>query len=602
MFGLLRGCGNLSKAQHAVWWSHVCGACVTLGKEYGQLTRFATSFDASVLSLLVAAQSSSTLTTIPHTCAFRGFKTKDIVKHDTKAARYAALLNMAIVTTKLKDKAIDGDNLISKIAPSALVATANSFSGSLHQHAHDLGFSEGLTSIIKLAETQISVEQNAKAWSNPNFPEIDKLSYERFLELSKCTEESIGIAFSHTCTLASSPQNHKILHEIGKLFGRIMYLLDSFEDYRWDVRAKRFNSLFTSFPHFHESPSQRANVVKKIFDSSFLELRTHVYSLKLPHTESASVLRSLLVDQLHSRGRRIFATVSPSTVFSPLYTSAGNCACNSNKQKASLQPDFLSCAPQPLLLASDGEPTASSPSPSASSSSHPSSSPTPSSSPSSSSPTPSSAKNTDSKPNTDTNNSQNANSKTNSAKNKKYKKPLVHITLRKPKILRKGENDKEVSLNIGSKRALAQTGIIAASVAALRNLFGGQGITEVKKEEKAGMEGETKEADDTAADAKGSKEVQEDKEATEIKESKEAQEEVGKDKKEPVNNCCCDNCCTGCDCGGGCTPKTSSAGELSPADAVCCGTESGSLCDCGSCCECGSCDCGCCNCSCDCSC
>ena len=72
-----------------------------------------------------------------------------------------------------------------------------------------------------------------------------------------------------------------MLQEVGKQFGRMMYLLDSFEDYKWDTRAKRFNALHSAFPQHHNAPSQRAHVVKRLFDATFLELKTHISNLKL---------------------------------------------------------------------------------------------------------------------------------------------------------------------------------------------------------------------------------------------------------------------------------------------------------------------------------
>ena len=126
------------------------------------------------------------------------------------------------------------------------------------------------------------------------------VSLERFLTLSRCTEESTSIAFAHTCNITNSQEIHKVYHlqnfpyiaqltnekqilsDIGTSFGRIMYLLDSFEDYKWDVRANRFNALQSAFPHLHNSPSQRAHAVKKIFDSTFVELKTSICDLQLP--------------------------------------------------------------------------------------------------------------------------------------------------------------------------------------------------------------------------------------------------------------------------------------------------------------------------------
>ena len=45
---------------------------------------------------------------------------------------------MAILSTKLSDKAKDGDSLLASVVPSAFVAVASSYSQQLHKHAREL--------------------------------------------------------------------------------------------------------------------------------------------------------------------------------------------------------------------------------------------------------------------------------------------------------------------------------------------------------------------------------------------------------------------------------------------------------------------------------
>ena len=50
------------------------------------------------------------------------------------------MINIAIVGTKLRDKAADRDSLVASVVPSAFVAVADSFSESLHRQANELVF------------------------------------------------------------------------------------------------------------------------------------------------------------------------------------------------------------------------------------------------------------------------------------------------------------------------------------------------------------------------------------------------------------------------------------------------------------------------------
>ena len=51
---------------------------------------------------------------------------------------YASLVNMAILGTKLRDKAKDGDSLLASVVPAAFIAVAGSYSQQLHTNAHEL--------------------------------------------------------------------------------------------------------------------------------------------------------------------------------------------------------------------------------------------------------------------------------------------------------------------------------------------------------------------------------------------------------------------------------------------------------------------------------
>jgi hypothetical protein len=127
-----------------------------------------------------------------------------------KLHKYASLINIAIVGTNLRDKAADKDSLIAFVVPSAFVAVADSFSESLHKHAGELGFSDGLASILNLANSQSKIEESAKTWIENIHTNNWEVSFARFLILSRCTEESTSVAFSHTCNIAESPENHKV--------------------------------------------------------------------------------------------------------------------------------------------------------------------------------------------------------------------------------------------------------------------------------------------------------------------------------------------------------------------------------------------------------
>ncbi|WP_293315084.1 DUF5685 family protein [Mycobacterium sp.] len=58
MFGIIRPCRHrLGGELAAAWRAQLCGLCLALRDDYGQLARIATNHDGLVVSLLVEAQS-----------------------------------------------------------------------------------------------------------------------------------------------------------------------------------------------------------------------------------------------------------------------------------------------------------------------------------------------------------------------------------------------------------------------------------------------------------------------------------------------------------------------------------------------------------------
>ena len=90
MFGILRPCRHsLPGGLKADWTGHLCGLCLALRDEHGQLARTVTNYDGLVISVLVDAQTPSEprrRTAGP--CPLRGFRTAGVANGD--GARLAA--------------------------------------------------------------------------------------------------------------------------------------------------------------------------------------------------------------------------------------------------------------------------------------------------------------------------------------------------------------------------------------------------------------------------------------------------------------------------------------------------------------------------------
>ncbi|MYV56420.1 hypothetical protein GT042_28695, partial [Streptomyces sp. SID3212] len=58
MFGIVRPCGHrLTDGLKAEWTAHLCGMCLALRSDHGQLSRVVTNYDGLIVSVLTEAQS-----------------------------------------------------------------------------------------------------------------------------------------------------------------------------------------------------------------------------------------------------------------------------------------------------------------------------------------------------------------------------------------------------------------------------------------------------------------------------------------------------------------------------------------------------------------
>src|SRR4051812_27209620 len=109
MFGIIRPCRNrLGDELRASWLAHLCGMCLALRDEHGQLARVVTNYDAVVISALVEAQAgSSGLRRAAGPCPLRGMRTASVASGG--GARLAASVSLLLASAKLTDHVADGD-------------------------------------------------------------------------------------------------------------------------------------------------------------------------------------------------------------------------------------------------------------------------------------------------------------------------------------------------------------------------------------------------------------------------------------------------------------------------------------------------------------
>ncbi|WP_427923394.1 DUF5685 family protein [Streptomyces sp. cg40] len=229
VFGMVRPCSHrLGESLKAQWMAHLCGLCLALRGDHGQLARVVTNYDGLLLSVLTEAQvegGGRRRTAGP--CPLRGMRTASVAQGE--GARLAAAVSLVLASAKVRDHVADGDGLLAR-RPVALAArrVAGSWGRAGARTGSDVGFDAGV--LVDAVERQFGIE----ALAGPGTP---------ILTVTEPTETATAAAFAHTAVLAGRPGNAVPLAEIGRLFGRLAHLLDAVEDRESDAASGAWNPL-----------------------------------------------------------------------------------------------------------------------------------------------------------------------------------------------------------------------------------------------------------------------------------------------------------------------------------------------------------------------
>ncbi|MER7703952.1 DUF5685 family protein [Kitasatospora sp. NPDC097605] len=231
MFGIIRPCRHrLSERLQASWMAHLCGLCLALRDDHGQLARTATNYDGLIISVLVEAQATAgdgagRRTAGP--CPLRGMRTASVARGE--GAKLAAAVSLALASVKIRDHVEDRDGVFARrpVAAGARAVTRR-WDRKSAGSASVVGFDTAV--LLDAAARQGELERALPAGGS-------------LLLVTEPTETATAAAFAHTAALAGRPGNAAPLAEAGRLFGRLAHLLDAAEDEQADAASGAWNPL-----------------------------------------------------------------------------------------------------------------------------------------------------------------------------------------------------------------------------------------------------------------------------------------------------------------------------------------------------------------------
>lgn len=282
---MVRPCRHrLGEKLTAQWTAHLCGLCLALRGDHGQLARVVTNYDGLLISVLTEAQSGSAQagrrTAGP--CPLRGMRTASVAHGE--GARLAAAVSLVLASAKMRDHVADGDGLLAR-GPVALAArrVAAGWDRAGARTGADVGFDTAV--LLDAVDRQTGIETLA----GPGTP---------VLTVTEPTETATAAAFAHTAVLAGRPRNAGPLAEAGRLFGRLAHLLDAVEDREADAASGAWNPLTATGTSLVEA--------RRLADDAVHGIRL---ALREVEFADAGLAHLLLVHEVRRSVDRAFGTV-----------------------------------------------------------------------------------------------------------------------------------------------------------------------------------------------------------------------------------------------------------------------------------------------------
>jgi hypothetical protein len=294
MFGLLRPCRTaMGPLRTAEYQAHMCGACLALRDQVGQVARITLNKDALVLAMLVEHLSGASGRVQAGRCPLRGMRGAQVVDPGSAAATYAGVVSLVLAHASLADHAADGDRRHA-VASLGLPIAARMRKRALDAFPHlRADFDRIASCVAREAEVRSVAGHDLGAYVEH-------------------TERAFGIGFGAVATVVGRPELRPALAGLGSAYGRIAAIIDALEDAADDVARGQFNLIIASFPHL--TPGERTAAAR----TELLAGATRIAdALRTLGADPDAAVHFLLTDALRARINAALGQPSPDSHSAP---------------------------------------------------------------------------------------------------------------------------------------------------------------------------------------------------------------------------------------------------------------------------------------------
>lgn len=269
MFGLMRAkkCG-LSADEKNFRRLNYCGTCKTIGSLYSQRARFLLNHDTVFLAEILTSLSSENVE--DREISYQSYNCLSLPKDKMPIAlQFAATANLILTKFKLADHISDEKKS--------------------RYHIADKAFSNDFATAEKLLNKwNFPLDEVKNILGQQEKVESEKGSLDDF---AKPTAETTAVFFREGIRIIERDDLQQTVYKLGFAFGKLIYLLDAFEDYEKDIRQNKFNAFRVAFNLDEEKLSSKTRrKIKAILNELETEITGYIYNL--PFSEDKKIIFS----------------------------------------------------------------------------------------------------------------------------------------------------------------------------------------------------------------------------------------------------------------------------------------------------------------------
>ncbi len=276
MFGLMKpALCRADKESKNEYRLHYCGTCKTMGSLYSQKSRFTLNNDIVFLGELLTNLSGEINIIKSWSPAYHSYNCLSLpsLKEDLPLSlKFVSTLNIILAQLKIEDNIIDTKNkgkYLWKIA-------ARFFNSEFNKATQ------------QMKEWGISVQEIIKQISGQTKREEKQVHFDSSKEYLDFYAEPTAMitasSFKYGVNVIEKKELSENMYNLGYYFGKLVYLIDAFEDIQKDYKNKSFNAITKAFKTDGDSISEPIQQeMNNIFNGLKAEI-THFINL-LPLTE-----------------------------------------------------------------------------------------------------------------------------------------------------------------------------------------------------------------------------------------------------------------------------------------------------------------------------